>query len=144
MRVAFTDARAGGGIRQGRTCLEQLRASLQAELMASGNHHWGDQTDVHNLSSALDIGILMCCEKLQQDGSECFYNIGSQKEQFPYWISVWWDEPVHFRLAQFAWRGTSTDHDEAVLSRNFTCFWPDAVLPLPTREHYRSCNRLAN
>ena len=151
MRVAFTDARAGGaheqrllGIPQGRTCLEQLRASLQAELMVSGNHHWGDQTDVQNLSSALNIGILMCCDRLQHNRRECFYNIGSQKEVFPYWICIWWEEPVHFRLAQFAWRRPTEERDDDVLSLQFSCFWSDAALPSAMRAHYRSCNRMAN
>ena len=151
MRVAFNDGRRGGSreeclipLPQGRTCLAQLRAMVQAELMVSGNHHWGDQFDVQNLSNALNLGILMCCNSLQLGGRQCFYNIGSQRENFPFWVCLWWREPTHFRLAQFAYQQSPAPVGDEVLSPAFRCFWRDADLPAVLRDHYRLCNRLAN
>ena len=110
LRVARTEARFGAGGReerielvvQGRSKLAELRQCVKAELKRSGNWHWGDQFDVQNLSNALDVGVLMFCDQLQDGGRQCLYNIGSQREDFPYWIALWWDEPMHFRLAQLS------------------------------------------
>ena len=76
---------------------------VQEDLKTGGNNHWGDQFDVQNLSDALDLGILLFCDQLQLDGQQCFYNIGSQRENYPYWVCLWWDEPRHFRVAQVSW-----------------------------------------
>ena len=93
-----------------------------------------------NLSEALDVGILMFCDRLQDEGRQCLYNIGSKRENFSYWIALWWLEPVHFRCAKLALTS------EATVARNedFTCFWSDAELPDAIRQHYRACNRLAS
>ena len=152
MRCSFNDARAGGSaqerlinVRQGQTFLADLRAMVQQELMTNGNNHWGDQFDVQNLSDALDLGILLFCDQLQLDGQQCFYNIGSQRENYPYWVCLWWDEPRHFRVAQVSWepRRTPDGHGHH-LADGFTSFWSETDLPRVLREHYRECNRLAN
>ena len=88
VRVAFTDAHPGGGgrreellhITQGWTKLAQLRLCIQAQIEKLGDAHWGNQFDVNSLSAALDIGVLMFCNRLQSGGRECLYNIGSTKD----------------------------------------------------------------
>ena len=129
LRVARTEARFGAGEReehiemvvQGRSKLAELRQCVKAELKRSGNWHWGDQFDVQNLSDVLNIGVLMFCDRLQYGGRQCLYNIGSQREDFPYWIALWWDEPAHFRLAQLS----CTRLNDA----RFVSFWSAAELP---------------
>ena len=148
MRIARTDARHGAGHRleeivhvpNGVHLLMNMRNQVKRELMRTGNVHWGDQRDVNNLSEALDVGILMFCDRLQDEGRQCLYNIGSKRENFSYWIALWWLEPVHFRCAQLAFTSAET------VARNddFTCFWSDAELPDAIRQHYRACNRLAS
>ena len=108
--------------------------------MKSGNAHWGDQRDVKNLSEALDVGILMFCDGLQNGGQQCLYNIGSHRDNFSYWIALWWLEPIHFRLAQLAF----TSADDESKNQDYTSFWSDAALPQTIREHYNASNRLAN
>ena len=80
-----------------------LLGNLQAELQKPGSWHWGTQFDVKSLSDALDIGVHMFCDRMQDHGKTALYNIGSQKEDYSYWISLWWQEPVHFRLAELTW-----------------------------------------
>ena len=108
------------------------------------NWHWGDQLDVQSLSNVLDLGVLMFCDQLQDGGRECLYNIGGQREDFPYWIALWWDEPRHFRLAQLSYTGGATAAISNVHAAVFTSFWSAADLPPMLLAHYRACNRLAN
>ena len=61
-----------------------LLEDVQAQYRRPGDHHWGTQFDVNNLSEALDIGILMFCDNLQSNGQTCLYNVGAQREDFPY------------------------------------------------------------
>ena len=135
LRVARTQTEAGAGPRNeeiirtenGAAHLAALRTRLQQELMKCGNWHWGTQFDVHSLCEALNVGILVFCNTLQCNGATCLYNIGSTREDYPYWIALWWHEPTHFRLA----------------SLDGVSFWSDLELPPNLREEFRRCNRLA-
>ena len=157
VRVARTVARRGGGAReetiivvpQGMTKLVTLREGVRDELLrgsarGDGNWHWGDQFDVQNLSDVFDVGVLMFCENLQAAGQECLYNISSERENYAYWVSLWWREPTHFRLAELSFGPSGHAPDNALHSFDFTCFWSAATLPPLLREQYRRCNRLAN
>ena len=124
----------------GHARLAHLRQEVGAHLSKLGNCHWGDQMDVQNLSQVFDVGVLLFCDRLQDQGRQCLYNIGSQREVFPYWVSLWWDEPFHFRLAQLAF----AEPGAARGTCGHTCFWADAALPSLLREQYRYCNRMAN
>jgi len=148
VRLAFTDARPGAGARReeivylehGHARLAELRRLLQQELVVSGNWHWGTQFDVNNLSRVLDLGVLMFCDRLQSGGRECLYNIGSETENFPYWIALWWEEPVHFRLLQVSY----VDVHASAPGDDFTCVWKRESLPDLLWQQYRHCNRLSN
>ena len=143
MRIAFTVADPDAAAREERLiCVPQgevkymlLLEDVQAQYRRLGNHHWGTQFDVNNLSQALGVGILMFCDDLQAGGQECLYNIGAQREDFPYWVALWWKEPVHFRVATVSYGAAPT---------RGTCFWPNASLPNLLRQQYQRCNRLAN
>ena len=147
MRVARTEARHGAGSRReeivhvpnGFCSLMTLREHVKSELLKTGDSHWGDQRDVKNLSEALDVGILMFCDQLQDEGRQCLYNIGSKRDNFAYWIALWWLEPIHFRCAHLAF----TTPSQVSPGVDYTCFWSDAELPTALRQHYRACNRLA-
>ena len=75
LRIAFT---AEAGAREERLiCVQQgdvkymlLLEEVQAQYRRLGNHHWGTQFDVNNLSEALDVGILMFCDRLQAGGAQ--------------------------------------------------------------------------
>ena len=142
LRIAFTVAQAGAAVREERlvrvpygcACYKNLLRDVQEQYEESGNSHWGTQCDVQHLSSKLNIGILMFCDRLQLNSTQCLYNIGAQREDFPYWIALWWQEPVHFRVAEVA------NEDQ----RSYTCFWSASELPESLLQEYRRCNRLAN
>jgi len=146
--VAYTDARSGGGARReevirvthGAVYLNDLREALQEVLSTPGNCHWGTEFDVKSLSEALDLGVLMFRDRLQHGEDKYLYSIGAERENFPYWISLWWDEPVHFRLAQLRHFGANADPRWAT----YTSFWRTANLPSTLFDQYRQCNRLAN
>ena len=97
MRLAYTAARRGGGERmeeihvlaEGSIKLASLRVALGNQIRRPGNWHWGNQMDVRNLCEALNIGVLMFCDRLQDNGRRCFYNTGVARQDFPYWISLW-------------------------------------------------------
>lgn len=144
MRLAFTDNREGGGARDevlhllpaASVKLADLRAALGAQFRRLGNWHWGDQTDARNLCEALDLGLLIFRESQLENPRQCLYNIGAEREDFPYWISMWWVEPYHFQLAEVAF-GDRAD-------RRWRCFWDQTALPQTLWQGYRTCNRLAN
>ena len=46
------------------------------------------------------------------------YNIGAERENFPFWVALWWEEPVHFRVAEI-----SED------ARTWAVFWKTEDLP---------------
>ena len=50
---------------------EDLRGRVQAQFEEPGNWHWGTQFDVKALSSSLDLGVLMFCDRLQNGGRAC-------------------------------------------------------------------------
>ena len=58
-----------------------LLEEVQAQYRRLANHNWGTQFDAHNLSEALDVGILMFCDRAQAGGAQCLYNIGAQREK---------------------------------------------------------------
>ena len=121
--------------------MAMLRENVMSHVRTLGNAHWGDQRDVRDLSEALDVGVLMFCDGLQSGGRECLYNIGATRDNFTYWVALWWQEPVHFRLAELSSAGSASHHGA---EPSFRCFWSDADLPADLRRHYRQCNRLAN
>ena len=135
VRLDVTVARPGGArhdpiviVPSGSRGLQQLRDELTAIHSWAGNYHWGDQTDVERLSDALDVGILLFRNTFSPRTATCLYNIGSQRENFSYWIALWWEEPVHFRAAQLL---------------GDVC-WSANELPQALRDQYAVANRLAN
>ena len=133
--LPVTDARPEGGdthhpivvVQNGCQGLQQLRDELTAIHSQPGNLHWGTQTDVQSLSDALDLGILVFCNR-PTDPRTCMYNIGSQRDDYPHWIGLWYDEPVHFRAAQLL--GDVS--------------WSASEVPRALWQQYQEANRLAN
>ena len=135
VRLDVTVARPGGArhdpivlVPSGCRGLQQLRDELTRIHSWAGNYHWGDQTDVERLSDALDVGILLFRNTLPPRTATCLYNIGSQRENFPHWIALWWEDPVHFRAAQLL---------------GDVC-WSANEVPQTLRDQYAVANRLAN
>ena len=107
VRVKRTEAVKGGSsydevlcIAQGVSALVALRCKLHDILSQEGNTHWGDSNDVQALSQSLSIGVLMFCDGLQKHGQTCLYSLGLNPGDFAFWMSIWWQEPVHFRRAE--------------------------------------------
>ena len=97
----------------------------------------------HAASAAAEAGEDGMDESGDGDDNESssLYNIGATRDNVTYWVALWWQEPVHFRLAELSSAG-SASHRGAEPS--FRCFWNDAELPADLRRHYQQCNRLAN
>ena len=140
VRLSFSEAHRGGTHREetitvedGRECFFHLRSQLQAELRKSGNIHWGDISDVKALSDTLDVGIFIFCERLQNKSQNCLTYTGINRS-FPYWISIYYEEGRHFRLAELSAVRESP-------SERFTCFWTAETLPPVLYREYEGCNR---
>ena len=69
---------------------------LQDIFATTGNMHWGDATDARLLSEALNIGIFMFADRLQDQGRCCLCSLNQLRADFPFFINLWWQEPVHF------------------------------------------------
>ena len=68
-------ARSGGDyvstrVEDGQRKLQSLRHSCEEQLSIMGNHHWGAVTDVVMLSEALNLGLIIMSDIVQQQGSQ--------------------------------------------------------------------------
>ena len=120
-------------IPQGQSFLAGLRGALKDKFQVCGNHHWGTVTDCAAISDSLDVGVLIFADKLQQRGTQCLVNVDAIRGDFTYFVALWWDEPIHFRLAQY----------KADASSTYRSFWRASELPPALREHYNKCNPAA-
>jgi hypothetical protein len=151
VRIAYTQARSGAGAREERIAripggvanLAQVRARLSHFMRQPGNVHWGTQTDVRSLSDRLDVGILLFQDRLRERARTCLYNVGGQRADYPYWIALWWEEPIHFRGAQLRPRPPESDAHNSNRP-DATSFWSTADLPAFLRQEFAECNRLAD
>ena len=115
LSVDHTIAEADAGPRQDRTIhirlghvhLATLLDDLQNVFATMGDVHWGDATDARLLCDALDVGFFMFADRLQAAGTRCLCALDLLRGDFPFFINLLWDEPVHFRAAEF--RGAETE-----------------------------------
>ena len=150
LRVAFTEASRDGRERQeplvkvprGGARLFFVRDRLVECFGQPGNGHWGTEFDVKSLSDALGLGILLFRNRWPSRPPNCLYPMASERTQFPYWIALWWEEPVHFRMAEIR-TPTHVDNVGQAGSNAPSCFWSADDLPRALLEQYRCCNRLA-
>ena len=84
------------------------------------------------LMEALDIGIIVFANE-PQGGNRWMYGVHRKRETYPYWITLYCDNNVHFVLAEV--------YD--VEQQAYTCFFADDKLPRPLREHWDRCNTLS-
>ena len=132
------NANPGGGppeellapVLQGQTHIATLRSHLQDVFRTVGNTHWGDVTDAALLIQALDVGIFIFADKLQRKNKSCLCSLALQHGKYPFYISIWWDEPWHFR--SFRMR---TDQFE-----RFPSVWTAAEIPAFLHEQYNLMN----
>ena len=115
---------------QGEAFLRLLVRDLQIEFQKVGNNHWGDVTDVQALSEALDLGVFIFADRLQDAGQKCLCSFHQTRGDFPYFVSIWWDNPVHFRVAELSFDSGGS----------FSCFWQPVQIPDNLRHHYDVCN----
>jgi len=116
-------------ISQGQSLLVALREELIDEFKVLGNNHWGTVTDCAAISESLDVGFVIFADKLQNENSQCLVNVHAIRGDFKYFIALWWDEPLHFRLAQYKEATSST----------YRSFWSPSNLPPLLRDHYNDC-----
>ena len=78
------------------------------------------------MSDALDMRNLLFRNTLHLPTPTSLYNIAGQRDNFPNWVVLSWEDPVHFRAAQLP--------GDACWSAN----------EVPLRDHYAVANCLAN
>ena len=117
-------------IAQGQSLLVALKHAVREEFETCGNHHWGTVTDCRALSEYFDVGVLIFADNLQHRGAQCLVNVDAVRGDYAYFIALWWDDPVHFRLAQYR-------EGEGAPWRSF---WSANDLPPSLRAHYNFCN----
>ena len=121
-------------IPNGDVLYEQLLESLLSEFSKCGNIHWADSTDLKTLSEHLQIGVLLFADNLQDEGRKCLASLDQCRGDFPYFVSIWWQDPVHFRMAKLKFHADDS----------LKCVWPSTALPPVLRDHYNDCNQNAH
>ena len=135
-----SEARPGGADRfehldvipQGEAALTSLRNELKVEYERVGNSHWGTETDVRHLTEALKIGFLIFADGLQHNGTQCLVNLNASSDVAPeYYVCLWWDDPVHFRLCDLQIGGEGGA---------WQCVFRGSDMPSELMRHYKECN----
>ena len=109
-----------------------LRNDLQNIFRTLGNTHWADSTDASLLSQALDIGFLIFADRLQANGQRClgYLNLDRGEANFPYFLALWWSEPIHFRSLEM----------QATAADPFRSCWNVSEIPAVLRDQYNLAN----
>ena len=103
---------------------------MQREIRKCGNTHWADNGDLKALSEKLGVGILLLANNLQNNNTQCLVSLDQRKGNFPFFASIWWNDPVHFRVAELSFDSGAS----------FSCFWQPVQIPDNLRHHYDVCN----
>ena len=114
----------------GEVHLPLLLGDLQAVFATTGNVHWGDTTDAQLLCDALNLGFFMFADRLQGEGANCLCALDLLRGDFPFFINLWWEEPVHFRAAEL-------QHAEAI---GFQMCYAQQEVPEFLRAQYNAAN----
>ena len=120
-------------IAHGQVHLATLLGDLQTVFATTGNTHWGDATDARLLSDALDVGFLMFADELQNRRRCCLYSLNQLRGDFPFFVNLWWQEPVHFRAADF----------RSVADTDFLRCFARPEVPAFLQAQYNEANRSA-
>ena len=72
----------------------------------------------------------MFADRLQGEGANCLCALDLLRGDFPFFINLWWEEPVHFRAAEF-------QHAEAV---GFHMCYAQQEVPEFLRVQYNAAN----
>ena len=105
-------------------------ATTRQNFATTGNVHWDDATDARLLCDALDIGFFMFADRLQAAGTRCLCPLDLLRGDFPFFINLCWNEPVHFRAAEF--RNTN--------GNDFRMCYAQAEIPDFLRAQYNDAN----
>ena len=92
-----------------------------------GNTHWASQTDIVAVAERLNIGILFASR--EQGSGTWMAGTNMQRGDFPIWMCIYWEDPVHYRLGQLTCNGRSR------------VWFALNDVPVAIRHHYDLCNR---
>jgi len=120
-------------IQQGRAFLTGLQADLQQVFRTPGNTHWGDSTDASLLAQALNVGFFIFADRLQRQNQACLCSLTLERGNFPYFLAIWWDEPIHFRSFEVKHPNTNA----------LQSCWAASEVPPFFREQYNLMNPTA-
>jgi hypothetical protein len=135
--ITCTESRREGGesrdqyipVPQGESALAGLRQTVWGNLSQCGQTHWGAEDDVKHLSAKLNIGFLIFRDTLDSEDKQCLVNYHASRGDFPYWMSRWWSEPLHFKLASVQLTRGSTPR----------CVFLASEVPAPLKTHWTIC-----
>ena len=74
--------------------LENLKTEVKNQIMTTGNHHWGVDLDITNISNTLGIGIIV----LKNRGNPLIYCLPSDYTRFNYYMLIYNKEGSHYQL----------------------------------------------
>ena len=114
-------------VEDGTIKLEGLRAVLLDVFSTPGNMHWATQTDVAALADHLNMGFIVFASREQGNG-HWMQGLNLERGNFPYWMLIYWEDPMHYRLGQLTCAG-----------RPRTWF-ARADVPSAIEDHYNLCN----
>ncbi|MDA8582591.1 hypothetical protein N9L68_00130 [bacterium] len=116
-------------VSQGCDRLRMLRATLRRMLEMQGSAHWGTQTDVALRSHPLRIGCIVFTNATMGE-NKIIYGINATRADYPYWITLYCSNNVHFQLAALR---TSSGPDRRHA-------WHVDALPTHLRQEYDRLN----
>ena len=114
-------------VKHGASQLEVLRTRLRDVFETCGDMHWASQTDIVAVAERLNIGFIIFSSEEQGRG-RWIAGTNMQRGDFPLWMCIYWDAPVHYRLGRLTCNGRSR------------VWFAENGVPRPIRTHYNLCN----
>lgn len=86
--------------------LEQLKTAVKQQIMTPGNHHWGVDLDIINISNILGIGIIV----LRSRGNPLIYCLSNDNSKFNYYMLIYNQDGAHYQLGVLKNMSNNSEH----------------------------------
>jgi len=86
--------------------INQLKSEVKKQLMIPGNHHWGVDLDVTNISNVLGIGMII----FRSSGDPLIYCLSNNNTSFNYYMLIYNQNGSHYQLGVIKNKTINIEH----------------------------------
>jgi hypothetical protein len=86
--------------------LTQLKTEVKKQIIEPGNHHWGVDLDVINISNILGIGMII----FRSRGDPLIYCLSNDNTRFNYYMLIYNQDGAHYQLGVIKNKTRNSEH----------------------------------